>query len=61
VKTIESMELSMSAFRAALTRIGVAIVLAMLCDGSALAQDSDLARANALNEQVVQLYGQGSL
>jgi hypothetical protein len=51
----------MSAFRVALTRIGVAIVLAMLRAGSALVQDSDLARANALNEQVVQLYGQGSL
>ena len=31
----------------------------MLCAGRALAQDSDLARANALDQQVLQLYHQG--
>jgi tetratricopeptide (TPR) repeat protein len=49
----------MSAFRVALTQIGVAIVLAMLCAGDAFAQDSDLARAEALNQQIIQLYNQG--
>jgi tetratricopeptide (TPR) repeat protein len=49
----------MRAFRAALTRIVVATVLAMLCAGNPLAQDSDLARANALDQQVIQLYRQG--
>src|SRR5689334_600841 len=50
---------SISAFPAPLTRIGIAIVLAMLCAGRALAHDSDLARANALDQQVLQLYHQG--
>src|SRR5947199_336002 len=49
----------MSAFRVALTRIGVAIVLAMLCAGNALAQGSELVRADALDQQVIQLYRQG--
>jgi hypothetical protein len=31
----------------------------MLCAGRALAQDGDLARANALDQQVFQLYHQG--
>jgi CHAT domain-containing protein/Tfp pilus assembly protein PilF len=49
----------MTAAPAAVSRIGVAIFIVMLCAGNTRAQDADLVRANALNQQIVELYRQG--
>jgi CHAT domain-containing protein/tetratricopeptide (TPR) repeat protein len=49
------MPLCQTVFRAAT----IAVTIVLLCSGSAAAQNSDLQRATALNEQVIQLYRQG--
>src|SRR5580704_440236 len=49
----------MSAWRSRFLRVVTFVGFALLCTGAAAAQDSELGRADALSEQVVQLYLQG--
>src|SRR5580704_5978275 len=49
----------MSAWRSRFLRVVTLVGFVLLCTGAAVAQDSELRRANALSEQVVQLSRQG--
>jgi tetratricopeptide (TPR) repeat protein len=49
----------MSSLSTVLTRIGVAVVLAALCAGGAVAQPRELMQADALNEELIQTYSEG--
>jgi CHAT domain-containing protein/tetratricopeptide (TPR) repeat protein len=49
----------MSSLSTVLTRIGVAVVLAALCAGGAVAQPRELMQADALNEELIQTYREG--